>query len=138
MQTIRPVGRAACARVTALIRVSKGYRGAMHVRGTGSPCKASCSAYWLLHARIGLAGGGPARGGRSFLPLPRRECKMPRTELESSVHRLANRIECDLVDIFRELLAESRIEAVHSVGWNGCRFIETLREIRDGKEGGEV
>ena len=62
---------------------------------------------------------------------------MPRTELETSVHRLANRIECEMVDIFRELLAESRIEAVHSIGWNGCRFIEALREIRDGKEGGD-
>ena len=62
---------------------------------------------------------------------------MPRTELETSLHRLANRVECELVDIFRELLAESRIGAVHSVGWSGCRFIETLREIRDGKEGGD-
>ena len=62
---------------------------------------------------------------------------MPRTELASTLHRLANRVECELADIFRELLAESRIEAVHSVGWQGCRFIETLRNIRDGKEGGD-
>ena len=60
---------------------------------------------------------------------------MPRTDLECSLQRLANRIECELVDIFRELLAESRFGAVHSVGWSGCRFIETLREVRDGKEG---
>jgi hypothetical protein len=62
---------------------------------------------------------------------------MPRTELEQSVHRLANRIECEMVLIFRELLAESRIGDVHSVGWNGCRFIEVLRNVRDGKEGGD-
>lgn len=59
---------------------------------------------------------------------------MPRTELETSLHRLANRIEGELITIFAELLAESRIEAVHSVGWSGCRFIEVLREVRDGKE----
>ncbi len=64
---------------------------------------------------------------------------MPRTELKSTVHRLANRIECDLVDIFRELLAESRTTAVHSVGRDGSNFIEVLRSIRDGKEeGGEA
>jgi hypothetical protein len=62
---------------------------------------------------------------------------MVRSELEQSLHRLANRIECEMVDIFRELLAESRIEAVHSIGWNGCRFVQTLRSIRDGKEGDE-
>ena len=62
---------------------------------------------------------------------------MPRTELESTVHRLANRIECELAAIFHELLVESRMSAVSSLAWSGARFIESLREVRDGKEGVE-
>jgi hypothetical protein len=56
MLTIRPVGRAAWVRVTALIWVSKGYQGAMHGRVSCTPSKPRCSAYWLLYARIGLSG----------------------------------------------------------------------------------
>ncbi len=62
---------------------------------------------------------------------------MVRSELESTLHRLANYIECQLSDIVRELLIESRHEAVSSIAWSGGRFIESLREIRDGREGGE-
>jgi hypothetical protein len=63
---------------------------------------------------------------------------MVRSELQDKMHRLANYIECQLADILRELLAESRIEAVHDIAYSGTRFIETCREIRDGKEGGEA
>lgn len=63
---------------------------------------------------------------------------MVRTELEQSLHRTANYVECRMADIFPELLAESRIDAVSSIAWAGCRFIEALREARDGKEGGEA
>lgn len=60
-----------------------------------------------------------------------------RDELSDTLHRLANHIECKLSDVVHELLIESRHEAVSSIAWSGGRFIETLREIRDGKEGGE-
>ncbi len=60
---------------------------------------------------------------------------MPRTELETSLHRLANYVECELADIFRELLIESRADAVGELAFSGARFIETLREARDGREG---
>ena len=62
---------------------------------------------------------------------------MVRTDLEQTLHRLANHIECRLSEIFPELLAESRINAVSSISWSGCRFVEALREVRDGKEGAE-
>ena len=62
---------------------------------------------------------------------------MVRTDLEQTLHRLTNHIECRLSEIFPELLAESRIEAVSSISWSGRRFVEALREVRDGKEGAE-
>ena len=62
---------------------------------------------------------------------------MVRTELEQSLHRTANYVECRMADIFPELLADSRIDAVSSIAWAGCRFIDALREARDGKEGTE-
>ena len=58
-----------------------------------------------------------------------------RTELETTLHRMANRCECELSDIFHELLVDSRTEALTSLAWSGARFIEALREVRDGKEG---
>jgi hypothetical protein len=63
---------------------------------------------------------------------------MLRTDLEDTVHRLANRLERELGDIIQLLLVESRTEAIGDVCWSGARFIETLRGVRDGKEGGEV
>ncbi|MEX2169514.1 MAG: hypothetical protein WD851_09385 [Pirellulales bacterium] len=62
---------------------------------------------------------------------------MVRTDLEQSLHRTANYVECRLAEIFPELLADSRVEAVSSIAWAGCRFIEALHDVRDGKEGGE-
>jgi hypothetical protein len=62
---------------------------------------------------------------------------LARTDLEQSLHRLANRIECELADLFQQLLADSRIGAVSSLPWSGARFVESLREVRDNKEGGE-
>jgi hypothetical protein len=59
-----------------------------------------------------------------------------RTELEYSLHRLANHIECRLAEFISELLADGRSEAVTSLAFAGCRFIDTLREVRDGREGG--
>ncbi|MEX2310639.1 MAG: hypothetical protein WD738_23935 [Pirellulales bacterium] len=63
-----------------------------------------------------------------------------RTELETALHRLANHVECRLGDILNELLAESRIEAVHDICWNGTRFVESCRNVRDckEKEGGDA
>lgn len=58
-----------------------------------------------------------------------------RSPIEDRLHRLANRVECELSDLFQELLAESRVEAVSTLAWNGCRFIQIVREVRDGKEG---
>lgn len=63
---------------------------------------------------------------------------VPRTDVEQSLHRLANYVECQLSTIFQELLAESRISAVASIAWGGSRFVESLREARDGKEGGDA
>lgn len=60
-----------------------------------------------------------------------------RSDLEMTLHRLSNHVECQLVEIFRELLAESRFEAVSSIAWSGSRFVESIREVRDGKEGEE-
>jgi hypothetical protein len=59
-------------------------------------------------------------------------------ELELRLHRLSNYVECQMQDIVCELLAHSRGDAVTSLCWSGCRFIESLREIRDGKEGGDA
>jgi hypothetical protein len=50
---------------------------------------------------------------------------------------MANRLERELSEILTALLAESRIEAVHEVSWNACRFISALRTIRDREEGGD-
>lgn len=63
---------------------------------------------------------------------------MLRTDLEDTVHRLANRLECELGDIVQLLLVESRTEAIGDVCWSAARFIETLRTVRDGKEGGDA
>ena len=60
----------------------------------------------------------------------------PRTEVETSLHRLANHIECQLADIFQQLMAESRVADVSSIAWHGNEIINTLRDVRDGKEGG--
>jgi hypothetical protein len=61
-----------------------------------------------------------------------------RDELSASLHRLSNFIECRLSDLLVQLLADSRTEAVQSLACSGCRFVESLREARDGREGGEV
>ena len=140
MFSIRPVGRAACVSVRPLIRVSKGYRGGMHTRGFLEPfLKRVARPTGFLYARIGLSGAAvlaaaaffPSRGAREDTLV------MVRTELECTLHRLANHVECQLSDVIRELLIESRPESVSSIAWSGARFIETLREIRDGKEGGD-
>jgi hypothetical protein len=79
------------------------------------------------------------RADRLFWPCSLRPTEVamsatPRTELESKLHRLSNYIECQLSDLIRELLNESRTGAVHGLAWSGSRFIENLREVRDGKE----
>jgi hypothetical protein len=58
----------------------------------------------------------------------------PRDCLSDELHRLSNFIECRLSQLITELLAEGRTEAVSSLAWSGCRFVESLRTIRDGKE----
>ena len=60
-----------------------------------------------------------------------------RDALSTDLHRLSNYVECRLSDLITELLTDGRTDAVTSLAWSGCRFIESLREIRDGKEGGE-
>ena len=64
--------------------------------------------------------------------------KMVRSELQDSLHRLANHVECQLADLIRELLSEGRCGAVTTIAWSGCQFIESLREIRDGRDGGDA
>lgn len=63
---------------------------------------------------------------------------MLRNDLEDTVHRLAHRLERELGDIVQLLLIESRTQAIGDVCWSAARFIETLREVRDGKEGGDA
>ena len=63
---------------------------------------------------------------------------MIRSELECSLHHLANQIECHLADIFRELLIDGRAENAQSIAYSGCSFIASLREVRDGREGGDA
>jgi hypothetical protein len=62
---------------------------------------------------------------------------MLRTELQLSLHRLANHVECELAEIFRQLLAESRSSQAQSLAYNGCDFINSLRQVHDCDEGGE-
>lgn len=61
-----------------------------------------------------------------------------RTDLETSLHRLANHVECQLAQVFCDLLAECRAQDAQSISYAGCNFVESLREARDRKEGGEV
>jgi hypothetical protein len=61
-----------------------------------------------------------------------------RSELAGSLHRLANYLECQLAQLLPELLAESRTEAAAEITFRGCHFVESLREARDGREGGAV
>jgi hypothetical protein len=61
-----------------------------------------------------------------------------RTDLETSLHRLANLLETQLANLLPQLLAESRTEAASDLVYRGCNLVTSLREIRDGKEGGEV
>jgi hypothetical protein len=58
-----------------------------------------------------------------------------RDELSTSLHRLSNYVECKLSELLVELLADGRTEACQSLAWSGCRFVDSLREVRDGKEG---
>jgi hypothetical protein len=61
-----------------------------------------------------------------------------RDALSTELHRLSNLIECRLSDLLVQLLADGRTEAVSSLAWSGCRFVESLREVRDGQKGGEA
>jgi hypothetical protein len=61
-----------------------------------------------------------------------------RDALSTELHRLSNYVECRLAEFITELLADGRTEAVTSLAWSGCRFVDSLREIRDGKEGGDA
>jgi len=66
------------------------------------------------------------------------ECKMiARSEVDSRLHKLANHIECQLGEIIRELLIESRCEHAREIVYNGLSFIEGLRDASAGKEGDE-
>jgi hypothetical protein len=60
-----------------------------------------------------------------------------RTDLEQSLHRLSNYIERWLVDVVWLCAREDRMQDVSTLAWSAGRFIEALRELRDGKEGGE-
>jgi hypothetical protein len=77
--------------------------------------------------------------GNPFFPAPKGRIMsaVPRTDVETALHRLSNYVECQLSDIIRQLLVESRANAVATICWSGSRFIENLREIRDGKEAGD-
>jgi hypothetical protein len=61
-----------------------------------------------------------------------------RNDLELSLHRLANHLECQLATILPQLLAESQTSAAQSLMCSGASMIEGLREVRDGKDGGDV
>lgn len=59
-----------------------------------------------------------------------------RDELSATLHKLSNYVETRLCELLPDLLAEGRTQAVTDLAWAGCRFVDSLREIRDGKEGG--
>src|SRR4051812_39545921 len=94
-----PIGSAACARVTATIRVA----GERCTRG-GPP----------LTKRVAEPIGFSMRGS-----LPRRECKMVTCDLDRSMRRLANYVECQISDVFQQLLAEKRSEDASSIAYHG-------------------
>jgi hypothetical protein len=59
-----------------------------------------------------------------------------RDELSDKLFKLANSIECRLSELLPELINEGRIEAVPGLAWAGCEFVESLRKISNGTEGG--
>jgi hypothetical protein len=61
-----------------------------------------------------------------------------RDEIADRLHRLANYTETRLCEMLPDLLGEGRSVAVCDLAYQGSRFIETLRSIRDGNEGGEA
>jgi hypothetical protein len=60
-----------------------------------------------------------------------------RDELSDTLHRLSNYVECKVCELLPELLTEGRTTAVTDLAWQGSRFVQCCREIRDNKEGGE-
>jgi hypothetical protein len=74
----------------------------------------------------------PAQEGRTMSAAPRPK----RDQLEDALHRLSNHVECKLCGLLTELLSEGRTSAVSDLAWQGSRFVELCRTIRDGKEGG--
>ena len=54
-----------------------------------------------------------------------------------ALHRLANHIERELSELTRTLLADSRPNEAKDIVYNGCSFIESLREARDSEGGDE-
>jgi hypothetical protein len=134
MLTIRPVGRAAWARVRPSIRKAgeAGTCGRLRrLINRGARPTGFCM-------RAPIVRGGLPVGPPSIQCAQERPAIMPRTELETSLHRLANQVECQLVDLFRELLAESRHGDARDVAYSGCGFIESLRDVRGNKEGGDA
>ena len=96
------------------LSVDPGSRGARRARRTLCRLKASYRAWWLyLLARVGMSGPVCSWGRLSYLGAPTGSYLMAviRTELEQSLHRLANFVECELATILPALLAESRVEA---------------------------
>jgi hypothetical protein len=61
-----------------------------------------------------------------------------RDTLSDSLHRLSNYVETRLCELLPELMNEGRTQAVTDIAWSGCRFVDSLREVRDGKEGGDA
>jgi hypothetical protein len=60
-----------------------------------------------------------------------------RDEIADSLHRLSNYVETQLCNLLCDLVRDGRTEAVTDLAWQGSRFVQTCREIRDGKEGGD-
>jgi hypothetical protein len=58
-----------------------------------------------------------------------------RSELQLTLHRMSNYLECSLSDVFRDLLAEGRPEDASEIAYTACNLIEKLRDARDESEG---
>lgn len=60
---------------------------------------------------------------------------MVRSDLQFTLHRLANHLECQLVELFRDLINEGRVADAQEITYTACNLIEKLREAHDGKVG---
>jgi hypothetical protein len=112
------------ALASSVVRVGKLTR----VRGTVArrvvPPLQSLLGSGLLYLRRGSIGAGKA-------PI-----MSTRSEIGTSLHKLANYVECELAEITRMLFAEAKHTDAKDIVYSGCSFIESLRDARDNESKG--